>query len=162
MSEPDLDTVDRAILYELQRDARNNTNVEIAERIGVSPSTVGKRIARLEERGVVKGYRPEIDYEQAGFPLYVLFICTTPITEREPLIQEALEIETVVNVREMMTGERNVHVQVVGKTNDDITRTAHRIDELGFAVSDEILMRAEYTRPSAIFGKTDPPFDDLQ
>lgn len=157
MSDDSLDETDRAILFELQDDARNNTNAEIAERVGVSASTVGKRIARLEEEGVIKGYRPDIDYERAGLPLYVLFICTTPITDRERLIKESLEIETVVNVREMMTGEGNVHIQVVGRTNDDITRAAHLIDDLGFTVTDEILMRDEYARPSELFSKG---FDD--
>jgi DNA-binding Lrp family transcriptional regulator len=151
MVDDPLDNVDRAILFELQRDARNNTNADIAERIDVSASTVGKRIAQLETEGVLRGYDPDIDYERAGFPLQVLFICTVSITEREALIQEALEIDTVVNVREMMTGEGNVHIQVVGRTNDDITRSAHRIDALGFTVTDEILMRDEYTRPSIMF-----------
>jgi DNA-binding Lrp family transcriptional regulator len=151
MADYPLDNVDRAILFELQRDARNNTNADIAERIDVSASTVSKRIARLEKEGVLRGYDPDIDYERAGFPLQVLFICTVSITEREEIIQQALEIDTVVNVREMMTGEGNVHIQVVGRTNEDVTQSAHRIDDLGFTVTDEILMRDEYTRPSILF-----------
>ena len=153
MSDETLDDVDRTILYELQRDARNNTNAEIAERVGVSPSTVGKRITRLEEDGVIRGYRPEIDYERAGFPLHVVFICTASITDRETLIESVLNMDTVVNVQEMMTGERNVLIEVVGRTNDEVTRAARRIDELGFTVTDEILKRAEYPQPSVVFGR---------
>lgn len=147
-----LDKVDRAILFHLQENARHNTNAEIADRIGVSPSTVGKRITELEEKGVIKGYRPEIDYERAGFPLHVLFVCTAPITDRDSLIEETLGIDTVVNVQEMMTGQRNVLIEVVGRTNDDITRAARTIDGLGFTVTDEILKRAEYPQPSIVFG----------
>lgn len=146
-----LDEVDRAILFQLQQDARHNTNAEIADRIGVSPSTVGKRISQLEENGVIKGYQPKIDYEQAGFPLHVLFICTAPITDRESLVRETLEIDTVVNVQEMMTGQRNVLIEVVGRTNDDITDAARTIDGLGYTVTDEILKRAEYPQPSIVF-----------
>lgn len=153
--EPELDNVDRAILFEIQRDARNNSNAEIAERISVSPSTVGKRIKRLEDEGIIKAYRPEIDYEQAGFPLHVLFICSASITERNSLIEQTLELDSVVNVREIMTGQRNVHIQVVGRANDDITKAAHQIDELGFTVNDELLLRAEYSRPSVVFGNVD-------
>lgn len=154
MPEASLDSVDRAILFELQLDARNHTNADIAERVGVSPSTVGKRIARLEEQGVVRGYRPEIDYERAGLPLHVLFVCTASIADRATLIGEVLEFESVVNVREIMTGQRNVHIQVVGRENDDITRVAHEINSLGFTVNDELLMRAEFNRPSDIFSAT--------
>lgn len=155
MADEPLDDLDRAILYELQRDARNNSNTEIADRIGVSPSTVGKRISRLEDEGVIKGYRPEIDYERAGFPLHVVFVCTTSITDRESLIEEALSVETVVNVQEMMTGERNVLIEVVARENDEVTQAARRIDDLGFTVSDEILKRAEYPQPSVVFAEDD-------
>lgn len=151
MQDSPLDEVDRAILYELQQDARNHSNAEIADRVGMSASAVGKRIRKLEERGVIKGYGCEIDFGQAGFPLQMLFICSTSITEREALIQEALEIETVVSVREMMTGQRNVHILTVGQTHDDITAAAQRIDDIGFTVTDEILLRGEYSRPSIIF-----------
>ena len=119
--------------------------------MGVSASTVGKRIRRLEDRGVILGYRPEIDYERAGFPLRLLFICTATISEREALIERTLDLDGVVNVRELMTGERNVHVQVTGTTNDDITRIARTIDEMGYVITDEILMREEYTQPSVRF-----------
>lgn len=151
MSEPHLDEIDHAILYELQEDARHNTNAAISERVNVSASTVGKRVSQMEDNGVIKGYRPELDYEQAGFPLHVLFICTAPITERENLIDQTLGIDGVVNVRELMTGESNVHIQVIGSSNDAITRIAQILDDLGYRVSDEILMRAEYAHPSVNF-----------
>lgn len=151
MSRSTLDEVDRAILHALQEDARKNTNAAISERVSVSASTVGKRISRLEERGIIKGHRSEIDYDEAGFPLHVLFICTAKITEREALVERALDLAGVITVRELMTGRENVHIQVVGTSNDDITRIAHALDDMGFTVTDEILMRAEHTRPSAHF-----------
>ena len=158
MRSPNLDEVDRAILHALQEDARNNSNADISKRVSVSASTVGKRITRLEEEGIIKGHRSEIDYEAAGFPLHVLFICTAKITDRSSLIEQTLELRGVINVRELMTGEGNVHIEVVGATNDDITHIAHALDEMGYRVSDEILMRAEYTQPSIHFDSL--PFDE--
>lgn len=151
MSESELDEIDHAILHALQEDARNNTNAAISERVSVSASTVGKRIAQLEDRGIIKAHRSEIDYEEAGFPLHVLFICTSSIAERETLIKQTLDLDGVINVRELMTGERNVHIQVIGSSNDDITRIAHALDNMGYSVTDEILMRAEYNQPSIHF-----------
>lgn len=152
MEEAELDEVDRAILHALQEDARNNSNADIAEMVGVSPSTIGNRIRRLEEKGVVKGYRPDIDYELAGFPLRVLFVCSSPITKRREFVDACLDVDGVVNVREMMTGEHNIHVQVVVKSNDDLTRIAQQVDDFGLTVSEEILMKGEYSRPSIQFG----------
>lgn len=151
MSGPGLDEIDRAILHALQEDARQNTNAAISERVSVSASTVGKRIARMEDQGVIRTYNPEIDYEEAGFPLHVLFICTAGIAEREGLIKETLGITGVINVRELMTGQENVHIQVIGSSSDDITRIAHELDNMGYSVTDEILLRAEYNQPSVHF-----------
>ena len=151
MGGPDLDEIDRAILHALQKDARNNTNAAISERVSVSASTVGKRISHLEESGIIKGHRSKIDYEAAGLPIRVLFICTANIAERETLIQDALDLTGVINIRELMTGTNNVHIEAVGSSYDDITRIAHALDEMGYTVSDEIMMRAEYDRPSVHF-----------
>ncbi|SEQ40446.1 Lrp/AsnC family transcriptional regulator [Natrinema salaciae] len=151
MTDTSLDEVDRAILRALQEDARHHTNAEISERVDVSATTVGKRIAALEEQGVIQGYRTEIDYEVAGYPLLVLFICTAPIADRERLLRETFDFDGVVNVRELMTGVNNVHILVAGTATDEITRIAHQIDELGFNVNDEILLRNEYNEPSAHF-----------
>lgn len=151
MNRQNLDEIDRTILHALQEDARGNTNATISKRVSVSASTVGKRIARMEERGIINGYRPELDYEQAGFPLQVLFICTAEITERESLIRETLDIDGVTNVRELMTGQGNVHIQVIGSSNEDITRIAHALDSMGYTVTDEILMRSEYNQASLPF-----------
>ena len=151
MGSQDLDEIDRAILHALQEDARHNTNATISERVSVSASTVGKRISRMEDAGFINGYQPNIDYEEAGFPIQVLFICTAGIAERAHLIQETLGIDGVVNVRELMTGDRNVHILVIGSSNDDITRIAFDLDEMGYRVTDEILMRDEYSKPSVQF-----------
>lgn len=51
----DLDDVDRSILYMLQQDARNSTAQDIADRAGVSASTVRNRIDQLEADGIIEG-----------------------------------------------------------------------------------------------------------
>lgn len=151
MGSPILDEVDRAILHALQEDARHNTNATISERVSVSDSTVGKRISRMEDEGIIKGYQPTIDYDEAGFPMQVLFVCTATIAEREGLIENTLGLDGVINVRELMTGEKNVHILVIGSSNDDITRIAHKLDNMGYRVTDEILIRDEYNQPSVHF-----------
>ena len=156
MAGQSLDEIDRAILHCLQENARENTNAAISERVSVSASTVGKRIARLEDNGVIDGYHSTIDYEEAGFPMQVLFICSAGIADREALIEETLGLDAVVNVRELMTGKQNVHILVVGSSKRDITRIAHELDTLGYVVTDEILLREEYARPCIHFDSTLP------
>ena len=147
-----LDETDRAILQLLQRDARNSTAVEIADAVGVSDGTVRNRISTLEEEGVIEGYVPTINYEEAGYQLQVSMECTAPIVDRERLAEEAKSVEGVIDVREMMTGRGNVHVQVVAPTNEDVTRAARRLDELGLDIEDEHLVRHHHHQPFDHFG----------
>jgi Lrp/AsnC family leucine-responsive transcriptional regulator len=60
-----LDRFDIAILRELQADARL-TNTELAARIGLSAAPTWRRLRRLEELGVITGYRAEIDRRRIG------------------------------------------------------------------------------------------------
>jgi Lrp/AsnC family leucine-responsive transcriptional regulator len=52
-----LDAIDRRILRELQADARLS-NVELADRIGLSPSPCLRRVKLLEEAGLISGTGP--------------------------------------------------------------------------------------------------------
>ncbi|MEU6095185.1 Lrp/AsnC family transcriptional regulator [Streptomyces sp. NPDC047079] len=67
----DLDALDRALLRELQNDARR-TNRDLAARTGVSPSTSLERVRLLRERGVITGYHAAVDLEAVGRPVQAL------------------------------------------------------------------------------------------
>jgi DNA-binding Lrp family transcriptional regulator len=147
MRDGELDTVDRRILYYLQQDARRTSSSDVAEQLDLSPSTVRTRLNKLEESGVVRGYHIDIDYERAGYPLYTKIICTAPVTERGSLADSAREIHGVTAVREIMTGKRNVYVNAIGRSHDDLNRIAGELDELGLDIVDEQLIRDEYVCP---------------
>lgn len=144
MTREGLDDLDQHIIHELQRDARHTSSSDIAELAGVSASTVRNRIRRLEEIGVIRGYHADIDYERAGFQLYTLIVCTAPIPEREDLARSALEIPGVVGVQEVMTGQENVLVTVVGRDGDDLSRIGRELSETGLQVADEDVVRNQY------------------
>ena len=150
MDVEDIDDVDSAILYALQEDARNMSSGDIAERTGTSDSTVRKRIQRLESDGVIKGYSAEVDYQQSGYPLRMLLFCTASIPERGDLIPEILEVDGVVSVQELVTGDENVLVTAVGKSDSDITPVAQELLNMGLTVADEMLVWSHETTP---FGK---------
>ncbi|MFC1438871.1 Lrp/AsnC family transcriptional regulator [Streptacidiphilus sp. N1-10] len=67
----ELDSVDRAILLELQHDARQ-TNRDLAAKAGVSPSTSLERVRLLREHGIITGYHAALDLEAAGRPVQAL------------------------------------------------------------------------------------------
>jgi len=151
MGDDAIDDVDEAILHALQDDARNISSGDIAERTGTSGSTVRKRIQRLEGDEVIKGYSAEIDYQKSGYPLRMLLFCTAPIPERGEQIPAILDIDGVVSVQELVTGERNLLVTVVGETDSDITPVAQELLDLGLTVVDEVLVRSHETTPFGDF-----------
>ena len=60
MTQKIADDLDRRILRELSADARI-TNNELAERVGLSASACLRRLRRLEETGIIRGYTAIID-----------------------------------------------------------------------------------------------------
>ena len=142
-----LENVDQGILYHLQRDARNTTTQEIAETVGTSASTVRNRIEALEEDGIIKGYRPEIDYEAANLPLCVQFVCTAPPVERAEYVQQVLDVQGAIDVRETLVGRQNIYVDAVGTSTGNITRVTDVLHEMGLTVESAEMMRKRYTQP---------------
>ncbi|MGW4894788.1 Lrp/AsnC family transcriptional regulator [Kitasatospora sp. NPDC004240] len=70
-NEISFDAIDREILFHLSQDGRL-TNVELAKRVGLTPPPCLRRVKRLEEAGVIAGYRAVIDPEALGHGLEVL------------------------------------------------------------------------------------------
>ena len=157
---PPFDDVDRGILQLLQRDARNLTAVDISERVGVSDSTVRNRIRHLEERDIIEGYVPMIDYELAGYQLQVRILCTAGIVERGDMAREALEKEGV-DIHEMMTGRRDVEMTAVVPRPDDPTALAKELVEMGLDIESEELIRHHYFQPFNHFGTGSEGIYDL-
>jgi Lrp/AsnC family leucine-responsive transcriptional regulator len=67
-----MDAMNRKILHVLSRDGRIS-NLELADRVGLSPSACLRRVQELERSGVIAGYRAVLDKEAlgVGFTAYV-------------------------------------------------------------------------------------------
>ena len=63
-----MDAVDRSILGLLEADARL-TYADIGQRVGLAASSVHDRVRKLERRGVISGYRAEIDLAKVDLPI---------------------------------------------------------------------------------------------
>ncbi len=66
------DAIGAKILHELSRDGRQS-NIELADRVGLSPSACLRRVQEMERRGLIRGYRAVLDRAQLGigFVAYV-------------------------------------------------------------------------------------------
>ncbi len=142
-----LDNLDRRILHLLQLDARGASDTAIADETDVTGTTVHNRIEELEDQGVILGYNPEISYEKAGYPMHVLFICSIDLSKRSEMAEKALEVRGVVNVREMLAGEENLHVEVVAEGTSDVKESTEQLDELGLQIMSSNILAEEHIQP---------------
>ena len=63
-----IDDIDRKVLKELQQDARVSY-AELGRRVGLTTPAVIERVRKLEDAGVITGYRAEIDTAKVGLPI---------------------------------------------------------------------------------------------
>jgi Lrp/AsnC family leucine-responsive transcriptional regulator len=109
-----LDAIDRRIVAALQADGRL-TNLELAERVGLSPSPCLRRVKQLEQRGVIEGYAARIARDRLGLDLLVFVSINL---ERhagetsERLHAAVREIPEVISCW-VVSGERDYLLQVV-------------------------------------------------
>jgi DNA-binding Lrp family transcriptional regulator len=69
----DLDTINAAILQQLENDGRIS-NIDLAKRVGLSPSACLRRVQDLEQRGIIKGYRAIIDRKALGADVIIFVL----------------------------------------------------------------------------------------
>jgi Lrp/AsnC family transcriptional regulator, leucine-responsive regulatory protein len=70
-----IDDIARKLLDELQRDARTSY-AELGRRVGLSPSATAERLRHLEEAGVIRGYRADIDPAYFGLNIVAIIRMT--------------------------------------------------------------------------------------
>lgn len=92
-----VDAIDKAIIAELERDGRL-TNVELAQRVGLTTGPCLRRVQRLEADGVIRGYRAVIDPASVGRSFEVLI----------DLSLEAQDAETVAYFEETLAQAEEV------------------------------------------------------
>lgn len=77
-----MEDVDRAIVAALSADGRRSFT-DLSRETGLSVSAVHQRVRRLEQRGVIRGYRAVTDAEELGLSL-TAFVSITPIDPAAP------------------------------------------------------------------------------
>ena len=108
------DRIDRAILHELQVDARTS-NIALSERINLSESATLRRVRRLENSGLLRGYVGLVDQTAAGYPDNVFVQITLSGQQREKLAAFEAAVEGIPEVMEcyLMSGESDYLLRVI-------------------------------------------------
>lgn len=109
-----MDAIDQRIVSILQTEGRI-TNLDLADRVGLSPSPCLRRVRLLEESGVIRGYGAQIDRQRAGLDLTV-FISVHLERHGEDnaeRFRNAVQAMPEVIACYIVSGERDFLLQVV-------------------------------------------------
>ena len=121
-----MDALDESILEELSKKALSLK--KLSKKLQINPSTLHRRIKKLESLGVIKKYKAEIDWKKAGFDVkaYILIYVDTSLLKKLNKNQKSIkkEIEKFYFVDEcsIITGEADLIVKMRAKTNEDLGR----------------------------------------
>jgi DNA-binding Lrp family transcriptional regulator len=113
MRNMDMDAFDHKILDALQRDA-SRTNADIGAKIGLSASQVSRRRARLEQEGIIRRYRAEIDGARLGFTLTVFIHVTLATHSRDNArrLRDLVALTPAIQEAHALTGEADYLLKV--------------------------------------------------
>lgn len=118
-----LDNTDHRIISALQEDGRMS-NVQLAERVGLSPSACLRRVQLLEDRGIIAGYTALVDAHALGRTTSVIVAITLERQSEEHLSAFEDAVAACPDVMEcyLMAGEADYIVRVVAKDAEDYER----------------------------------------
>ena len=121
----DLDDINIELLDLLQTDGRMSYR-ELGERVGLSAPAVTERVRRLEEQGVIKGYRAVVDYERLGFPL----LCVIRLNARRGVDEVIAQMPEVIESNRVTGSESHV-VRVRTRSTGHLEDLLHDLWEYG-------------------------------
>jgi Lrp/AsnC family transcriptional regulator, leucine-responsive regulatory protein len=119
-----LDDTNRRVLDELQEDARLSM-AELGRRVGLSPPAVAERVQRLEQAGVITGYRAEVDPRAIGYPIAAV-VRVRPATRQLPKIPEIARDTPEVVECHRITGEDCFFVKLHLRSIEDLEEILDR------------------------------------
>ena len=111
-----LDHIDRQLLAELQDNGRI-TNVELAQRVGLTAPPCLRRVRALEEESIIRGYHAELDPSKLGFTITVFAMVSLKSQAEEDLRAFELAMHELAEVREvhMLNGEIDFILKIVSR-----------------------------------------------
>jgi Lrp/AsnC family transcriptional regulator, leucine-responsive regulatory protein len=114
MPKSGLDAIDHRIVAALQADGRLS-NVDLADKVGLSPSPCLRRVKRLEREGYIEGYRAALRRERVGlsFSVFVGVKIEGHANERALLFEKAVAAMPEVIACHMIAGEADYLLEVV-------------------------------------------------
>jgi len=142
------DDMDRRVLEALQEDARLSYRA-LGRRIGLSQPAVAERVRRLEDAGIITGYRGRIDRSRAGLPVTAFLRITCTGDRFQAIHRLAREMPAVLECHHV-SDEACFMVKVAAGSLAELERTIDRFREHGETVSSIVLSSVVEDKPISV------------
>ena len=116
-----IDAVDRQIIEQLQLNGRM-TNAELAERVGITPSTCVARVRSLVSRGIITGFTASVDPAVMGMTLQVLVSVTIRSGARQRISEFSEELRALPEVLQLffLGGVEDFIIHLAARDSDHV------------------------------------------
>ena len=111
-----LDSINSKILECLQKNARLS-NAEIGRRVGISSPAVSERIKKMEDLGIIEGYKTIVSPFEIGYQLKAIITLRAFMGKLKPFLDKVKTYDEVINCYRI-TGDENIVMEVVLKNQN--------------------------------------------
>ena len=124
MSSP-IDELDARILTTLRAEPRVGV-LEISRRLGVARGTVTARLEKLQARGVVTGFGPDLDPERMGYPVLAFVFLEIVQGRLDDAVADLRDVPEVLEAHSV-TGARDLLCRVAARDNGHLQEVINRM-----------------------------------
>ncbi len=113
-----IDSLNRKILKCLQQNSRQ-PNAEIGRQVGISSPAVSERIKKMEDLGIIEGYKTIVSPFEVGYQLKAIITLRAFMGKLKPFLVKVKTYDEVINCYRI-TGDENIVMEVVLKNHNHL------------------------------------------
>jgi Lrp/AsnC family leucine-responsive transcriptional regulator len=132
-----IDEIDRKILNELQADARTSY-AELGRRVGLTTPAIIERVRKLEDAGIVSGYRADIDTAKIGLPITAFIRMSITGVDYSHIIEVAEQSKEVMECHRGTGGDSFI-MRVVVSSVEHLQEVIDRLTPYGITTTTIVL-----------------------
>lgn len=124
-----IDDLNWRILALLQQNSRQSL-VEIGKKVGLTPPAVAERIKKMEDGGILEGFKAKVSYAKAGYQLKAIITLRAFMGKLKPFLEMVPGLTEVTNCYRI-TGNENIVMEVVLKDQGHLEEFIDRLIRYG-------------------------------
>lgn len=134
-----MDALNMKILKCLQQNARLS-NAEIGRQVGISSPAVSERIKKMEDLGIIEGYKTIVSPFEIGYQLKAIITLRAFMGKLKPFLERVKTYDEVVNCYRI-TGDENIVMEVVLKNQKHLEAFIDQLISYGESKTQIVLSR---------------------